>query len=125
MPSDSDGISKAMDHDPGGKRKPPKRSQDVQRENDDFYKPFYKLNYKRVFPELIGMAEYTVFIESRKEGVKLGNANPLILAGFFKNEIKELTNIRIINASKVGVVFARTINANDFLKNESFLEKYD
>ncbi|CAG5039343.1 unnamed protein product [Parnassius apollo] len=88
MPSDINGINKVMNQDAGGKRKPPKRSQDMQRENDDFYKPFCKLNYRRIFPELMGMAEYTIFIESRKEGVKLRNANPLILAGIFKNEIK-------------------------------------
>ncbi|XP_052746195.1 uncharacterized protein LOC128199684 [Bicyclus anynana] len=121
MPSDSDGI----ENDSGGKRKPPRRQNEESDQSENFYKPYVKSKYKRVFPEAGGIGEYTVYLESRKEDDKIGNTNPLILTGLFKNEIKGVTNIRRINASKVEVVFARAINANDFLKNDNFLEKYN
>jgi hypothetical protein len=54
----------------------------------------------------------------------VGNKNPLMLAGLFKNEIKGVANIRRINANKVGVTFSQANNANNLIKNEEFLNKY-
>ncbi|XP_048486505.1 uncharacterized protein LOC125490663 [Plutella xylostella] len=98
------------------------------RDYSDMYIPYTKPNYKRVFPDVStgsGSGEYLVFVESTKAGERLGNKNPLMLATLFRNEIKGVTNIKRINASKIGVTFSQTNTANNFLKNESFLQKYE
>lgn len=92
--------------------------------DESFYKPYTKPGYKRVFPADAVSADFTVFVESTTEEEKLGNRNPLLLANLFKNEIKGVINIRRLNASKVGVVFQQSIHANNFLKNEEFLNKH-
>jgi hypothetical protein len=119
--------------DPGGEsHRPSKRHRDAdedvisQMSEESFisieqqYKPFSKAGYKRLFPDNATDNEFCVYIE----GEKVGNKNPLMLAGLFKNEIKGVTNIRRINANKVGVTFSQANNANNLIKNEEFLNKY-
>lgn len=118
------------DGDPPGrdseKRKLPKRRSENDSRADaldaTFYKPYLKPGYTRVFPKNAADAEFTVFVESTKNE-KIGNRNPLVMAGLFKNDIKGVANIKRINANKIGVIFSQAINANDFLKNEQWLQK--
>ncbi|RVE45705.1 hypothetical protein evm_009613 [Chilo suppressalis] len=71
--------------------------------SDDFYKPFIKSGYKRLFPENAVSANYSVFVESCKEDEKLGNNNPIVTTNLFKNEIKGISNIRRVNPTKISV----------------------
>lgn len=104
-------------------RKQAKRNVDETLPSDnDFFKPFNKPRYTRVFLENSKDSEYVVFVESTREE-KLGNRNPLIMASLFKNEIKGVLNIKRINANKVGIIFKQAIDANNFIKNEAWLVK--
>lgn len=104
-------------------RKQAKRRDDETVSSDkDFFKPYSKPGYTRVFPENSKDSEYVVFIESTGDE-KLGNRNPLIMASLFKNEIKGVLNIKRINANKLGIIFKQAIDANSFIKNEAWLAK--
>jgi hypothetical protein len=112
------------DPPPGGteKRKTP-RSCDSE-VSEDFYKPYLKNNYRRLFPETAVSAEYCIYVESYKDNEKLGNNNPIVTTNLFKNDVKGILNIKRINASKICITFSQTNNANNFLKNEEFLTKH-
>ncbi|KAJ2954742.1 hypothetical protein O0L34_g3045 [Tuta absoluta] len=112
-----------QDPPPGGSsgRKNPRITEHIQ-QNDDFFKPFIKPGYTRIFPTNTASGEFTVFVEKNNE--KLGNSNPLMLASIFKSEVKGVISIKRINATKVGVLFSQAIEANNFLKNTDFLTKH-
>lgn len=97
----------------------------VQKDNSSMYKPFSKSGYTRVYPENMVSAEYMVFVESEKEGERLGNKNPDYMNHLFKDEIKGVVGIKRINANKIGVCFGQSINANNFLMNVEFLRKQE
>lgn len=127
-----------MDEDQGGGSTPPipkhrKRAEDPLKngggsgggeENDSItYAPYYKPNYKRLYPEHLANTEFTVFVESAEKD-KLGNKSPIYLNHIFASEIKGVVAIRRINANKIAVVFKQCNNANNFINNATFLEKY-
>lgn len=115
---------------PGQTRHPTKRprvidSDDNKTVQENFYKPYIKPGYKRVFPEQPNTnSDFTVFVEHSNK-VKIGNKNPLTLANLFKNDIKGIVNIKRINAEKIGVTFSQANNANNFLTNDQFLTKHN
>lgn len=88
------------------------------------YQPFIKPGYKRVFAENSINTEFVVYLESTKEGEKLGNKNPSVLNTLLQNEIKGIHLIHRVNANKVAVIFTQANNANNFLKNVDFQEKH-
>ncbi|KAI5637223.1 hypothetical protein NE865_10120 [Phthorimaea operculella] len=113
-----------QDPPPGGGGSARKTPRTVEHSdgNDDFFKPYFKPGYTRVFPVNTAHGEYTVYVE--KENEKYGNNNPLMLANFFKRNVKGVYNIKRINATKVGVVFTQAIEANNFLKDAEFLSRH-
>lgn len=92
--------------------------------SEDFYKPYIKPGYKRLFAESAVSGEFSVYVESTKENEKLGNNNPIVTTNLFKNEIKGITNIKRVNANKIAIAFTQANNANNFLRNENFLTKH-
>lgn len=113
--------------DPGPSEDHPKRKRPFKEVksggNGEDYKPFLKPNYKRLYPDSSD-TEYKVFIESVNINEKLGNKSPLYLNNIFSREVKGVVSITRVNALKMAVIFKQAITANNFLKNDSFLEKY-
>lgn len=111
------GLKRARERDDGA-------APDLQQERQEFFKPYSKPGYKRVFTDNMVSKEFTVFVESTKEE-QIGNKNPDMMCSLFKNELKGVVGIRRINARKLGVTFGQIIHANNFLHDESFLTKYE
>lgn len=93
-------------------------------ERNDSYLPFFKPNYKRLYPENSANTEFKVFVEATNKD-RLGNKSPIYLNHVFATEIKGVTAIQRVNANKIAVIFKQYNTANNFIKNSSFLEKYD
>lgn len=89
---------------------------------DILYLPYYKPDYKRLYPENSVSTEYKVFVES-STNERLGNKSPIYLNHIFSNGIKGVVAIRRINASKIVVIFKQFNTANNFINNTAFLEK--
>lgn len=114
--------------------RPPKRPRDYPLEDMEDYnssmepefdfKAFTKPGYKRCFQENSLLTQFLVFVEENNDG-KIGNKNPLIISNLFKNEVKGVTNIKRLNANKLGVTFSQINYANNFLINDTFLSKYN
>lgn len=101
----------------GGGENPPtlKRSKnDIQGNTDDGgggeqlnngYLPYFKPDYKRLYPENSGKVEFKVFVEQVDPKGKLGNKSPIFLNPIFTTDIKGVTAIQHVNANKIAVVF--------------------
>lgn len=87
------------------------------------YAPYFKPNYKRLYPDNSANTEYKVFVESQDKE-RLGNKSPIYLNHIFTTEVKGVVAIRRVNANKIAVVFKQYITANNFISNTAFLEKY-
>lgn len=90
------------------------------------YLPFYKPNYKRLYPENSLNMDFKVYIQ----GVgteKIGNKSPIYLNHLFTTspDIKGVTAIHRVNANKIVVVFKQYNTANNFLNNVEFLQKHN
>lgn len=85
--------------------------------------PFFKPNYKRLYPENSTKYEFKVFVESSNND-RLGNKSPIYLNHIFTAEIKGVVAIHRVNASKIAVIFKQYNTANNFLTNNVFLDKY-
>ncbi|XP_045490192.1 uncharacterized protein LOC123690586 [Pieris rapae] len=86
---------------------------------DDKYKPYFKHEYKRSYPDNSSKEEFPIYVEGMNE--KIGNKNPLYLSKFFKN-VKGIVEKRRINANKIMVVFKQAVAANDFLSHSCLKE---
>lgn len=86
---------------------------------DDKYKPYFKPEYKRSYPDNSSKEEFPIYVEGINE--KIGNKNPLYLSKFFKN-VKGIVEKRRLNANKIMVVFKQAVAANDFLSHSCLKE---
>lgn len=87
------------------------------------YEPYLKPGYKRLYPEHSLHSEFKVFVESvNKE--KLGNKNPIYLNHIFSRDVKGVVAVHRVNANKLALRFKQLNHANNFLLDETFLNKY-
>lgn len=114
--------------DPGSGQEPPRKRTFKELTNSggsgEDFKPFFKPNYKRLYPDSSLNFEFKVYIESANTNEKLGNKSPLYLNNIFTREVKGVVAISRVNALKIAVLFKQAITANNFLTNNSFLDKY-
>lgn len=85
--------------------------------------PYFKPNYKRLYPENSSNTEFKVFVESTNGQEKLGNKSPIFLNHIFTTSIKGVTAIHRVNAFKIAVIFKQYNTANNFINNSTFLDK--
>lgn len=90
---------------------------------DGKFSPYIKQGYKRCFPENFVSKNYTVFIES-KINQKIGNKNPFYFNNLLQRDIKGVDRIERISAARLAITFNLANDANNFLKNEEFLDKH-
>lgn len=90
----------------------------------DAYLPYYKPNYKRLYPENSTNTDFKVYVESTNDD-RLGNKSPIYLNHIFSLEIKGVTAIQRVNANKIAVIFKQYNTANNFINNTTFLTKYN
>ncbi|CAF4947022.1 unnamed protein product [Pieris macdunnoughi] len=90
----------------------------------DAYLPYYKPNYKRLYPENSTNTDFKVYVESTNDD-RLGNKSPIYLNHIFAMDIKGVTGIQRVNANKIAVIFKQYNTANNFINNTTFLTKYD
>lgn len=94
-------------------------------DSNSMYKPYFKPNYKRLYPENSSKTDFKVFVENLDHKDKLGNKSPMYLNHIFTNEVKGVMAIQRLNANKIAVLFKQYNTANNFLNNTTFLEKYN
>lgn len=92
---------------------------------EDPYKPYIKTGYKRLYPENDTKQQFQVFIESTNNTEKIGNKSPIYLNHIFSTNIKGIRSMQRVNANKIAVIFNQHNNANNFLLDTCFLEKYN
>lgn len=86
------------------------------------YKPFFKPNYKRLYPDTSNHNEFSVFLESTNDD-KLGNKDPITIQKIIGKYIKGQYEMSRASAQKLKITFKQSTDANDFLCNEQSLEK--
>lgn len=89
------------------------------------YTPYFKPDYKRLYPENAPYVDFKVFIEATNNKDRIGNKSPIYLNHIFSSEIKGVTAIQRINANKIAVIFKQYNTANNFINNTAFLNKHD
>ncbi|RVE50714.1 hypothetical protein evm_004624 [Chilo suppressalis] len=92
-------------------------------EESSHFLPYFKPNYKRLYPENSTNLEYKVFVQTDNND-RLGNKSPIYLNHIFTTDIKGVVAIHRVNAIKIAVVFKQYNTANNFLMNTAFLDKY-
>lgn len=92
-------------------------------ESADKYKPYIKPHYKRIYGENSEHSDYTVFVESTRGEVKMGNTDPVTLQKLLSQHIKGQHEISRVNAHKIQIIFKQANAANDFINSEIFLER--
>ncbi|CAH2096916.1 unnamed protein product [Euphydryas editha] len=90
----------------------------------DAYLPYYKPNYKRLYPENSTNTDFKVYVESTNDD-RLGNKSPIYLNHIFAMDVKGVTGIQRVNANKIAVIFKQYNTANNFINNTTFLTKYN
>lgn len=90
------------------------------------YLPYYKLNYKRLYPENSVNVEFKVYVQGTGTE-KIGNKSPIYLNHIFTTspDVKGVTAIHRVNANKIVLVFKQCNTANNFLNNVDFLQKHN
>lgn len=86
--------------------------------------PYLKPNYRRLYPENSLQSDFRVFVESKDIKDKLGNKSPIYLNHIFASAIKGVVAIRRVNANKIVISFRQYNTANNFITNNTFLDKY-
>lgn len=92
---------------------------------DELFTPYFKPNYKRLYPENSTKTEFKVFVEHLDYKDRLGNKSPIYLNHIFTTDVKGVMAIQRLNANKIAVVFKQYNTANNFLNNTTFLKKYN
>jgi hypothetical protein len=87
------------------------------------YRPFRDPNYKRLYNNNTGNAEFIVFLESNDEK-PIGERDKMYLANILNRYHKGIKQFKAINKYRIGVIFDTAINANLLLENEKFLDQY-
>lgn len=95
-----------------------------ERIDSNLYIPFIKPNYKRLYPENSLNSDFKVFVENVNAQDKLGNKSPIYLNHIFTTGVKGVMAIQRINANKIAVIFKQYNTANNFINNNTFLDKY-
>lgn len=88
----------------------------------DKFKPFFKPNYQRLYPDTSNHNEFAVFLESTNDD-KLGNKDPIAIQKIIGKFIKGQYEMSRASAQKLKIIFKQSTDANDFLCNEKSLEK--
>lgn len=110
--------------DEGGGAKKIDCGVDGSGESCDSYIPYFKPNYKRLYPENSLNTEFKVYVEAINKD-RIGNKSPIYLNHIFSTQIKGVTAIQRVNANKIAIIFKQYNTANNFIKNTSFLIKHD